>query len=80
MNKYQREKAKRIKRMSKLCIGYGKQKSILRLKNFEQIDKIIEEIDTFENSPLYKNLKIIFEKLGNTIYETFEKVRENYVK
>jgi hypothetical protein len=46
MNRYQKEKVKRMKRLSKLGIGYTHQKTLLRRFDFQQLDKIINNLET----------------------------------
>ncbi|MGH4125123.1 MAG: hypothetical protein ACREV6_19580 [Clostridium sp.] len=76
MNKYQREKKKRLKKMAALGIGYSQQKLMLRSYNFEQIDQAIEQINLFKKSPLHEQLLITFKKLSIAIDSIFEKWNE----
>ncbi|MEY8001799.1 hypothetical protein AB8U03_16685 [Clostridium sp. Mt-5] len=76
MNKYQREKAKRMKKLSELGIGYSQQKALLRKFNFEQLDKTIKQIEVIEKSDAIKKLIKSFEKsmkiLSNALLRLFK--------
>lgn len=59
MNKYQREKAKRLKRLENLGVNYYARKRILRKYNLEKVDIIIDEVikfKTFNASAEIENL------------------------
>lgn len=73
MNKYQREKKKRMRKMAKLGLGHSTQKDIIRNYNFEQIDQCIDQMNIFKKSPLYKQLEITFKKLSIAIPDILEK-------
>jgi len=69
MNKYQREKAKRMKKLGNLGVGYYSQKKLLRQMDFEHVDFVIDQL-TRMKEPRYKN---ILEKLSRKIVQIFKK-------
>jgi len=69
MNKYQREKAKRMKKLGNLGIGYYGQKKLLRQMDFEHVDFVIDQLARMKE-PIYKN---IFEKLSRKIIKIFKR-------
>lgn len=57
MNKYQREKAKRIKKLANLGIGYYQQKSILRKYSLDETDTIIKQLTVFTKPSMIQRTK-----------------------
>lgn len=72
MNKYQREKAKRMKRLAALGIGYYSQKHILRKLNPEQLDTFIDRYSKIK-SRIEK--ESIFDKLRRVLHGLVKTVR-----
>lgn len=60
MNKYQREKAKRMKKLANLGVGYYQQKSILRKCSLDETDTIIKQITLLTKPSLLQRIKKVF--------------------
>jgi hypothetical protein len=69
MNKYQREKAKRMKKLGNLGVGYYSQKKLLRQMDFEHVDFVIDQL-TRMKEPKYQN---IFKKLSRKVIKIFKR-------
>lgn len=80
MNKYQREKAKRMKKLANLGIGYHQQKAILRNYSFEQIDNIIEKATIIKKSGILEKVAKAIIKVGQVVLEYLVKVTQNNLK
>ena len=84
MNKYQREKAKRKKKLTILGIGQYQQKNLLKENSFEEIDTIISQITLLKNSDMFKDTRKEFKKLSQffikTFSEEFNKIFSKYNK
>lgn len=69
MNKYQREKAKRMKKLGNLGVGYIAKKRLLRQMDFEHVDMVIDQLTRLKE-PKYQN---IFEKLSRKVIQIFKR-------
>lgn len=49
MNKYQREKVKRLKKLEDLGVNYYARKMVLRKYDLDKVDIIIDEIVKYKN-------------------------------
>ena len=59
MNKYQREKAKRKKKLANLGLGYYQQKNILRKYSLNEVDTIIDQVTLLEKLGILEKIKKI---------------------
>jgi hypothetical protein len=80
MNRYQREKVKRMKRLSKLGIGYSHQKALLRRFDFQQLDKMINNIETIQRSGIAEKFIKSFEKSMKMLLDGLLKVFKEKVQ
>lgn len=80
MNKYQREKAKRMKKLANLGIGYHQQKAILRDYSFEQIDNVVEQITKIKKTGILEKVAKVIIKVGLVVLEHLIKVTQENSK
>lgn len=73
MNRYQREKIKRMKKLANLGIGYHQQKTLLRKYSPEQIDGIIKQVNIIKKSDILKNVLKSMGKVGEILTKMFKK-------
>lgn len=69
MNKYQKEKVKKMKKLSSLGVGYYNQKRILRHFNYDQIDTVIEQIEDMKR---YETIFKPFQRIILKILKRFK--------
>lgn len=80
MNKYQREKAKRMKKLANLGIGYHQQKAILRKYSFEQIDNVVEQITKIKKSGILEKIAKAFTKMVQVVLQHLMKAIQKNLK
>ena len=68
MNRYQREKVKRLKKLEDLGVNYYERKRILRRFDMEKVDIIIEQISEYKKCDYvneFDEIENIFQKFVN---------------
>jgi len=73
MNKYQREKAKRMKKLSELGVGHYQQKKILRKFSLEQVDTMIDQYNKIKKGNLLEIIGQAIKKLADVLTKIFKK-------
>lgn len=72
MNWYQRQKAKRMKKLSSLGVSYSCQKYIMRKYNFTQIDRMIEQLNTMQKAGVLKKIAKSFANVIEALIAAFK--------
>lgn len=73
MNKYQREKVKRKKKLAKLGVGYYQQKAILRKYSFNEVDKMIDQVTLLKKSGIFEKIKEALMNISKALIKLWSK-------
>ena len=73
MNKYQREKWKRMKKLSELGVGHYQQKKILRKFSFEQVDIMIDQANKIKKGNLLEIIGQAIKELADVLAKILKK-------
>ncbi|MFL0251269.1 hypothetical protein ACJDT4_12605 [Clostridium neuense] len=80
MNKYQREKAKRMKKLANLGVGYYQQKSILRKCSLDETDTIIKQITLLTKPSMFERTKKALMDLVKNLICWIDKLKRGEAK